>query len=202
MQPDLNTYPTMKYANAHQVAERLWIGGDLAIQDPGYAHLQLNELDKHGITDIMDLRLEWNDHDWVTAEKPHLNYFWHGEDDIGQLMPDEWFDSGTDYALRRLAEGATILSHCHMGINRGPSMGYAIMLTLGWDPIEALDRIRTARPIAYVGYAEDALDWWLRKKNATDDARKQGQEKLQEWRWREHLDLETVIRKTRDNENM
>ncbi len=52
-----------------------------------------------------------------------------------------------------------MLVHCHMGINRGPSMAYACLLVLGWDPIEAMTAIRTARPIAAIGYAEDALDW-------------------------------------------
>ena len=52
-----------------------------------------------------------------------------------------------------------MLAHCHMGINRGPSMGFAILLALGWDAEEALDAIHAARPIAFIAYAEDALRW-------------------------------------------
>lgn len=40
-------------------------------------------------------------------------------------------------------------------------------LWIGWDPIEAQDAIRRARPIACVAYAEDALDWWLRAAGAS-----------------------------------
>ena len=44
-----------------------------------------------------------------------------------------------------------------MGINRGPSLGFAILLHWGWDPNEAITAIRDARPIANVWYAVDAL---------------------------------------------
>ena len=57
---------------------------------------------------------------------------------------------------------AVVLVHCHMGVNRGPSMAYAILLALGWDAVEALNAISAARPIAGVIYAGNALSWWHR----------------------------------------
>jgi hypothetical protein len=54
---------------------------------------------------------------------------------------------------------AKVLVHCHVGIDRGPSMAHACLLMLGRDPIEAMTMIRSARPIAAIGYAEDAPDW-------------------------------------------
>ena len=80
-------------------------------------------------------------------------------DDAGQRVPGEWFDVAVDWALAAIEGGGTVLTHCHMGVNRGPSLGFAVLLEQGWDPIEALDAIRTARPIAWVAYAEDALRW-------------------------------------------
>ena len=62
-------------------------------------------------------------------------------------MPDAWFDRGVAFALDALARpGTKVLSHCHMGINRGPSLAYAVLLALGTDPVEALDALRRARP--------------------------------------------------------
>jgi hypothetical protein len=187
----------LQYANADQVAPRLWIGGDLESTRPALARAQLDELDRAGVTDIVDLRLEWNDEDWVAQAKPHLGYRWLGVDDAGQRMPDEWFEAGTAYVLARLAQGAGVLVHCHMGINRGPSMGFAVLLALGWDAIQALDRIRQWRPIGYVGYAEDALDWWLRRAGAGPTDRATGQHWLASWRSVNHLDVVEVIRSTR-----
>lgn len=188
------------HSNVSPVTKQLWIGGDLEVRQPTLAAIQLNELDALGITDIVDVRLEWDDEEWVTAAKPHIRYHWLGVDDAGQKMPDEWFDTVTEHVLVLLNAGDKVLVHCHMGINRGPSMGFAVMLALGWDPIAALDRIRRQRAIAYVGYAEDALGWWLRKTSATETERAAGQKRIRQWRRDNYLDVANVIRMTRPKE--
>lgn len=191
---DANTF---RWANASRVTDQLWVGGDLEVTDDQLAARQLDELDAAGLTDIVDLRQEWDDEDWVTEAKPHIRYRWLGVDDAGQAMPDEWFDTGTSYVLTQLKYGGRVLVHCHMGINRGPSMGFAVLLALDWDPIEALDRIRQQRNIAYIGYAEDALDWWLRRKGASRTERAKGQRRIRRWRRDNHLDVASIIRKIR-----
>ena len=188
------------HANISRVAPRLWIGGDLATQQPTLAAVQLHEIAGLGITDIVDCRLEWSDEDWVNAAHPRIGYHWLGVDDAGQRMPDAWFDTGTTLIREALDTGGTVLAHCHMGINRGPSMGYAAMLTLGWDPINALDAIRRARPIAYVAYAEDALDWWLQGSGADRRTRNAAHDRLGEWRRTNHLDLVGLIRRIRSQQ--
>ncbi|PVG83743.1 hypothetical protein DDE18_05345 [Nocardioides gansuensis] len=197
MSPRAGSSGILRWANGSHVDEGLWIGGDLEISDPELAAIQLEELEAAGITDIVDLRLEWNDADWVTVAKPSIRYRWFGVDDAGQRMPDEWFDISTSYVLTQLNSGGRVLVHCHMGINRGPSMGFAVMLVQGWDPIEALDRIRERREIAYVGYAEDALDWWLRKNGATRTELALGRQRIRQWRRNNFLDVAAVIRKVR-----
>lgn len=194
----MSAHPSaLSWANASQITPTLWIGGDLESRRLTLAMTQLAELDAAGVTDIVDCRIEWNDHEWVTAAKPHIGYRWLGVDDAGQAMPDEWFDTGVAHALAAIDAGGVVLTHCHMGINRGPSMGFAVMLAQGWDPIEALDRIRERRPIAFVAYAEDALDWWLRSNDATVDARRAGRRRLDRWRRENHLDAADVIRRIR-----
>jgi protein-tyrosine phosphatase len=58
---------------------------------------------------------------------------------------------------------AVALTHCQMGINRGPSLGFAVLLAQGWDPAEAIAAIRAARPCANVWYAADALTWYQQR---------------------------------------
>lgn len=187
----------LRWANASQLTDQLWIGGDLEVTDDKLAAMQLDELDVAGITDIVDVRLEWDDEDWATVAKPHIQYRWLGVDDAGQTMPDEWFEIGTEHVLAQLNNGGRVLVHCHMGINRGPSMGFAALLALGWESIEALDLIRERRPIAYVGYAEDALDWWLRRTGATPEQRAEGRLRIRQWRRANYLDVAKVIRRIR-----
>lgn len=80
-------------------------------------------------------------------------------------------------------------------------MGFAIMLALGWSPAAALDRIRGRRPIAHVGYAEDAVDWWLRRSGATTRERTAGALQVQRWTRANHMDVADVIRKIRSQES-
>ena len=185
------------HANVSQVAPNLWIGGDLQVRQLTVGEVQLAELVDLGITDIVDCRLEWSDEEWVANVEPQLGYLWHGVDDAGRRIADEWFDAGTGHILRRLSDGGIVLAHCHMGINRGPSLGFAAMLALGLDPIDALDRIRQARPIAHIGYAEDALDWWLRKTEAAETDRRAWMRRLCQWRRDNHLDVANIIRQIR-----
>ena len=54
---------------------------------------------------------------------------------------------GVGFALAALEDpDAQVLAHCHMGINRGPSMAYAILLATGMEPVAALilSELRTA----------------------------------------------------------
>lgn len=183
--------------NADRVLERLWVGGDLETQDEGFARVQLDALYDAGVRQIVDCRLEWDDREWVLAERPDVDYRWLGVDDAGQTMPDEWFEAGTSAVVEHLEGGGASLVHCHMGINRGPSMGFAVMLRLGWDPVEALDRIVGRRPVAYVDYAEDAVDWWLRREGADETTRREAAARVRAWREQRGVDAADLIRGVR-----
>ena len=81
-----------------------------------------------------------------------------------------------------------------MGVNRGPSALFAIMLTLGWDALEALRRIRDVRPIAGIIYAPDAMRWWARELQYDDEAVEEKVNEVDAWLGRNELDLAYVIR--------
>lgn len=187
-----------QYANADVLTEQIWVGGDLEIFDEPLAEAQLAELAEAGLTHVLDVRLEWDDLAWVAERRPDVQYVHLGVDDAGQRMPDAWFDEGTAMASEALDDPeARLYVHCHMGINRGPSMAFAILLDQGWDPLEALERLRRARSIAYVAYAEDAVDWSLRRQSASEEERLDWQKRLGQWRRENGLDLESVVRRMR-----
>lgn len=186
--------------NIDFVLSRLAAGGDLPV-DEAAALADLAALVEAGVTHIIDCRQEWSDERFVAAHAPGVTYLHHGVDDAGQRMPDWWFDAGTAFALEALARpGTKVLAHCHMGINRGPSMAYAILLRLGWEPVAAMDAIRSARPIAYIAYAEDALDWHHRRTGASELDRRRDRRALRAWRAADTLDVDAVIRGIRSAE--
>ena len=102
--------------------------------------------------------------------------------DDGQPQPDRWYDDGIAFARDAFVEPAgVLLVHCAMGINRGPSMGFRILLEQSWDPHAALVAIRSARPIADVRYARDALDHYHRTHSIAPEARRESEGRVEAW---------------------
>ena len=150
--------PQAAFANLHFVTPQLAVGGDMSGYDDTLAAQQFAEICELGITHVIDVRLEWSDLDVFAERAPHIGYLHHGMDDAGQAVPLEWFERAVGW-IESAGPDAVVLTHCHMGINRGPSVGFAVLLAQGWDPVEAITALRTARPCANVWYAADALTW-------------------------------------------
>lgn len=180
------------------VTERIAVGGDLDTDDSGTAEAQLQGLIDAGITHLVDCRKEWTDIDWVAERAPQIEYLHNGTDDDGFGQPDWFFERGVDFARCALEQADTrVLLHCHMGINRGPSLGYAVLIDQGHDPIDAIEAIRAARPHAVVGYAEDALDWHLHRTAAPASRREAQMARLTAWLDDHALDAVRIIRSIR-----
>jgi len=178
------------------VDSRLATSGDLP-GDPTEALTQLRYWEEQGITHVFDMRGEADDTDFIHANSA-IRSQWFGIDDNGTKRPDSWFHRVTRSAGEVLANpDHRILVHCHMGINRGPSSLYAIMLTLGWSPTEALDAIRTARPIAGIIYAADATDWWSRTSGHTATETTAFVAEVNDWFTDNEINIATVIRRIR-----
>ena len=192
--------PTAAAANLHFVTPQLAIGGDLNAFDDTLATRQLDEILELGITHVLDVRLEWDDEQTFAEHAPHVRYLHHGMDDAGQDVPPEWFDRVVGFALEAYEErpDAVVLAHCHMGINRGPSVGFAILLALGWDPVEAIAAIRRARPVANVWYAADALSWHHQRTGVDAGTAAAQHAALDAWRKENALDVVRVIREQRE----
>jgi protein-tyrosine phosphatase len=192
--------PELALANASFVTDRLLVGGDLSWETE-LAVAQLHELVGAGVTHIIDARIEAEDAELVAtfaeAMEVELEYLHNGIDDDGQPVPGAWFEACVGHALDAIEAGGRVLTHCHAGINRGPSLGYAVLLAQGWDPVEALARIVEVRPIVYVAYAEDALAWHHVRRSSTAEALELDMERLAEWRRANGLDLMSVLRLTR-----
>jgi hypothetical protein len=189
-------------ANISYITGRVWTGGDLPSDLSDEAMLaDLVEIQNAGITDILDNRIEWSDEEFIRTHAPDLGFLWNGADDVGQLMPDNWFSAGVVFALEALEDpDAQVLAHCHMGINRGPSMAFAILLALGLEPVAALTAIREARPIAAIAYDGDALDWWHRMSDTSASVVQRQRAEVATWHRDNPLDADRIIRIMRNNE--
>jgi len=157
----LRVMASARPANISRITERLWTGGDRGSTPMA---TWLAQIQSAGITAIIDCRPHGRaDQAYAQAHAPHVGYLLIGQLDNGQTMPDDWFADGVDFALHAMRDpAAKVLAHCQLGINRGPSMAYAILLATGMKPDDARAAIVDARPIARIAYADDAADWWAR----------------------------------------
>ncbi len=196
MNTTMNGYPDMTqwHRRLCPVADGVIISGDLH-EDPDQAVRQLERWGQAGITHVLDTRLEWSDAEFVAEHAPDIVYGWIGSDDDGVAKPDEWFDAGLAFSSEALSDPeAILLVHCHMGINRGPSMAYRILLESGSEPIEALDAIRDARPIADIGYAGDALNHYHRSHGIPASQRTSDWDRLVVWRYEHRMSRLRLLR--------
>lgn len=92
----------------------------------------------------------------ITTPTAAVSRVWLPAPDDGSPRDPRWFEATTAAAAR----SDSVLVHCHMGVARGPSVAFAILLTRGWHEIDALEAVMFGRPIASVAYAADALRWW------------------------------------------
>jgi len=183
---------TFKFANADFITEYLAIGGDLGYDSERAATQAAELVDRAHLTHILDVRSEAVEPLW--GRFPGVEYLWDGIDDAVQEVPPEWFERITDWSHEAIAGGGAVLAHCHMGVNRGPSAGFAVLMREGWDPIDAIDAIRSARPQAFTAYAEDALEWHLGRVDASPRETVLQRGRLEQWRRDHRMDVARAIR--------
>jgi len=189
--------PVQWHRRPCRVTPRLILTGDL-YENPARALAQLEGWVANGVTDVIDLRGEHSDEAFVATHAPDIEYVWLGTHDEGGSQSDAWFYLGIAAALDALEDpDRTVLVHCHMGINRAPSMVFAILLALGWDATDALEAIRAARPIANILYAESAISWWLRHQGAGPTEVAAGVATVRRWRADNPIDVSTHISRIR-----
>jgi len=190
--------PAQMWRSICWVTERLALSGDLETHSPERGRAQLQSWLDAGITDIIDVRGEHSDARFVAQNAPHVKYHWFGTHDAGYEQPDDWFAHGVAAAQSVLADpNRKVMVHCHMGVNRGPSMGFAILLSQGMNSLEVLRAIRAARPIAGILYAEDAVDWWHRTLGTPETLAYSERRAVRAWLKRNPVDVSWVISRIR-----
>lgn len=176
------------------VTPQLAVSGDLSSRKER-ALTQLLAWEEAGITDVFDMRGEADDTEFIHSNSTITSH-WFGVDDNGGTRSDTWFEAFTTVVDTILADSTRrILVHCHMGVNRGPSALYAILLHLGWDHVDALRHIRDARPIAGIIYAPDAVSWKARCDGHDMEVVTTQVNDVTSWLTRNPLDIAYVIRR-------
>ena len=196
---DMTARPELRHANAQFVADRLLVGGDLDLFDNDKAVRQRAELVAAGVTHVVDCRHRVGRRAGLAGDRGAV-----------RPRPDRRRGPTGAGVLVRGRGGrvlgwleqpdSVVLTHCHMGVNRGPSLGFAVLLGLGLEPVEALRAIQAARPIAYAYYAEDAVEWWIERQGLGGAEAAAHREAFATYREQQRLDVVHVIADIRSAE--
>jgi protein tyrosine phosphatase (PTP) superfamily phosphohydrolase (DUF442 family) len=129
------------------VTERLAVGGGIATAR------DVECLKKAGITHVIDMRAEFNDAAMDALKEPQriggfgLNYLWLPQKDDGTPRDPQQYAQGIRFAMEALDElPHKVYCHCADGVNRGPTMAYAILRAFGISRPGAIFMIRVKRP--------------------------------------------------------
>lgn len=97
---------------------------------------------------------------------PNSTYVVIGTDDrAGHSIPDEVFEQARASVMGVNHAGLVVISHCHMGVNRGPSVAmYLLMEFVGHSSKVAWEAVRVNRPQAAVYYHRDAFRAYLKRR--------------------------------------
>lgn len=176
------------------VTPRLVVTGGLPV-DPDLARPLLATWVEAGVTHVVDARRERSDEEFVARHAPHVRYRWAPTHDLGEQQPDEWFTSSTAWILDALAgdPSSVVLVHCHMGVNRGPSLAMAALMELGHPADEALAMVRAARPIAVVQYALQVSDWYHLRHDSPAEERWAARHAVETWQDDHWIDPRPIL---------
>lgn len=174
------------------VTPSIAVSGDLPWnRTEAQSHLRYWE--SEGITDVLDMRGEADDTEFIQQNSFIVSH-WFGVDDNGTRRSDAWFNALTKKAREILGDPSRkVLVHCHMGCNRGPSAAYAVMIDQGHGHLDALKLIRQSRPIASVMYAPDAVAWQQRSLGQPNEIVVQRRNEVVKWLDDNYLDIAWVI---------
>jgi protein tyrosine phosphatase (PTP) superfamily phosphohydrolase (DUF442 family) len=130
------------------VTQWLAVGGAIATEE------DVQEILEQGITHIINCRVGVDDNQLLRGR---AGYLWDPAPDDRKPKPSPWFIDAITFTKAAIKDpGAKVLVHCTGGIDRSPSVAYAILRSMGHSEAEAEHAVLSGRPEARFPYKRDA----------------------------------------------
>jgi protein-tyrosine phosphatase len=139
-----------------KVTDNIYIGGMPRGLDG------LKELFGMGVTYIINCMSEYDYQETIDnyngqhLQPEKIHYLWNSTTDDGFGKPKEWWQKGITFAKEAIDKNTKIFIHCAAGVNRGPSLCYAVLRCYGQSYENAYAIIKKVRPQAGMCYRTDA----------------------------------------------
>jgi hypothetical protein len=118
-----------------RITPQLHVGGQ-------YRRRGWPRLEARGITAVINLRAEFDDHEAGIAPPRYLHVA--AADDLPPSL--DQLRQGAAFIAREIERGGAAYVHCGAGVGRAPLMAAAYLVSTGLTPEQAWERIRQARP--------------------------------------------------------
>jgi protein-tyrosine phosphatase len=126
--------------NFSPIIPELFIGTTPDVED----YARLRDL---GVRLVINMRAERRP--YPDPNTPPLDLLWLPTfDNPLFLIPIRSLRLGVLAALETIQNGGKVYAHCQNGRHRGVAMGAAILIALGYDPLEAMELIKDRRTIS------------------------------------------------------
>lgn len=126
--------------NFSRITDSLFIGDTPSVAD----YDQLRDL---GVRLIINMRFEKPPA--PDLHRPPLKLLWlPSVDNPLFVIPIYFLMRGVRAALETMKTGGKVYTHCAKGRHRGVAMGAAILIAMGYELEQAMELIKTQRPIA------------------------------------------------------
>lgn len=120
------------------VTQRIAVGGGIS------SKADIDQIVSAGITHVIDMRAEFDDD---ALNDSRITILWLPQEDDGQMRPPGHYRKGVQFAFPALTLPNTkVFPHCAAGLNRGPTMCYALLRAFGFPRPDAIAMIRAVRP--------------------------------------------------------
>jgi protein tyrosine phosphatase (PTP) superfamily phosphohydrolase (DUF442 family) len=125
-----------KQLNYSEITDQLAVGG-------AFRKRQIRRLRQHGVTAVVDCRLEAQDDSNALAAA--------GIDLLHVPTPDRYgftygqLERGVIWSLAHIDSGGRVFLHCEHGVGRGPLMACAVLVGQGHSAPQALRMVRAKR---------------------------------------------------------
>jgi hypothetical protein len=120
------------------VTERIAVGGEIL------SKADVDQIVGAGITHVIDMRAEFDDD---TLNDNRITILWLPQVDDGTMRPPGQYRKGIQFAFPALSLANTrVFLHCSAGLNRGPTMCYALLRAFGFSQADAISEFERRVP--------------------------------------------------------
>lgn len=153
--------------SADFAVEYRWLTDGLAIGSMVGTRRNMRRLREAGISRVVDLQAECDDRALVGDTGIEVSYLpiANGLD----VLPEAVLEEVVERAPGWLGEaGGKLFVHCLAGHHRAPTIGYALLRSLGWAPGDAEAHILAVDPRAQLAAADlRRIDWLVARRESS-----------------------------------